>query len=305
MRLLVTGALGPSAALLDEVRALGHEVTFMQGERAALPPAASKAEGVICNSLFLHHDLSNFPELRFVQLTSAGQDRIDSAELERRGISLHTAVGVYGVPLAEWVVLQILQVAKRSRHFARAQENKQWAKERGLVELQGRTACIVGFGEVGEQVALRLRAFGMKIVAVRRQRQHSPLADEVVPLAALTEALSAADVVVLALPLTPDTHHLFDETAIASMRPDAILVNVSRGALVDEQALVKALDAGLLFGAALDVFEREPLDADNPLWEIERVIVTPHNAYASDQIRDRLHTLVLENLRKLAEEPCR
>lgn len=300
MRLLVTSALGADERALDEIRALGHDVTYLQDERGPLPEGAREVDGVVCNGLFLHHDVAEFPNLRFVQLTSAGLDRAPVEALAARGVALFNARGVYSVPLAEWVVMQILQVCKRARFFQRNQDERRWQKARDLTELAGRTACIIGFGDVGREVAKRLRAFDARIVAVDVQPSDSPLADETVGVDALSGVLPTADFVVLTVPLTPETRHLINETTIALMKPDAVLVNVSRGGVIDEVALVRALEAGRFSGVTLDVFEHEPLDAASPLWGFERVLITPHNSFVSDRTAYRLIRLVLANLTAMA-----
>lgn len=300
MKLLVTSALGAAERGLDEIRALGHDVSYLQDERGPLPEGAREVDGIVCNALFLHHDVAEFSNLRFVQLTSAGLDRVPVDELAARGVALFNARGVYSVPLAEWVVMQILQVCKRARFFHRNQDERRWQKARDLTELAGRTACIIGFGDVGRQVAKRMRAFDVRVVAVDAAPADSPLADETVGVDALDQVLPTADFVVLTVPLTPETRHLIDETTIALMKPDAVLVNVSRGGVIDEDAMLRALADGKFAGVALDVFEHEPVDADSPLWGYESVLITPHNSFVSDRTADRLLRLVLANL---AAEP--
>lgn len=296
MKLLVTGALTSDERDLDDLRRLGHEVIWVPHETAALPPEALEAEGVVCNALFLHHDVDQFPRLRFVQLTSAGLDRAPINRLRDRGVQLFNAKGVYSIPLAEWVLAQILQVYKGSRRFLRQQDDRQWVKQRDLRELSGRTACIVGFGDVGQEVAKRLRSFDVRIVAVDTTPPETSLADASFGPESIQAAFTAADIVVLCVPLTPDTRHLVNEVAIAALKPDAVLVNVSRGAIVDEQALERALDQGKFLGVALDVFEAEPLPKESSLWGFERVLVTPHNAFVSDRVRARLLQVVVRNL---------
>lgn len=302
MKLLVTSAFGGEERL-DALRALGHDVLYVDDERGALPEGIHDVAGVVCNALFLHHDHAEFPNLRFVQLTSAGIDRAPVEELHARGVVLFNARGVYSVPLAEWVVMQLLQVTKRARFFERNQAERRWEKARDLTELAGRTACIVGFGDVGREVAQRLRAFDVRIVAVNTVPKPLASADEFFGVGALGAALGSADFVVVTAPLTPATRHLIDDAAIAQMKPDAVLVNVSRGGVVDEAALLRALDAGRFSGVALDVFENEPLDPASPLWGFERVLVTPHNSFVSDRTADRLLDLVLANLATVSARP--
>lgn len=298
MRMLVTSALGCDGRRLDKIRALGHEVMYLQDERGPLPEGAHNVDGIVCNALFLNHAANDFPHLRFVQLTSAGLDRAPVTELAERGVMVFNAKGVYSVPLAEWVVMQILQLCKRARFFGRNQDERRWEKARDLTELAGRTACIIGFGDVGREVAKRLQSFDVRIIAVDVNPIDSALADEVMGVVALRQALALADFVVLTVPLTPDTRHLIDAATIALMRPDAVLVNVSRGEVIDEDALVRALEAGSFSGVALDVFEQEPLDDASPLWGFDRVLVTPHNSFVSDRVADRLMACLTHNLEK-------
>lgn len=302
MRLLITSALRATPEQLSEIRGLGHEVTLVPDESAPLPPEAGLADGVICNGLLMRHDLAELPRLRYVQLTSAGLDRVPVDGLRAQGVALFSAAAVYSVPLAEWVMLQVLQLSKHSRHFLRSQEAREWHKDRDLRELDGRTMCIVGFGSVGREVSTRAKAFGMRVVAVRRDADEATPVDRVVALSRVADAVAEADVVVLTVPLTDDTRHLIDGDVLRSMKPDAFLVNVSRGEVVDESALVDALGEGRLGGVALDVFEREPLDPASPLWRHERVLVTPHNAYASDRVAGRMHDLVMHNLRTFSSD---
>ena len=278
--------------------AKSHPITcaVIEDEETRRVIEAYDADGVICNALLLHHDVKRFRHLRFVQLTSAGLDRVPVDELAERGVAVFNARGVYSIPLAEWVVMQILQSYKRSRFFARNQGERKWEKARDLREVAGRTACIVGFGDVGQEVAKRLRPFGVRISAVDIRSRKSTLADEVFGFNSLGTALTSADFVVLAVPLTPTTRHLLNGSSIALMKADAVLVNVSRGQVIDEAALVAALNRGQFYGVALDVFEQEPLDTKSELWSFERVVVTPHNSFVSDQTGKRLFQRVLENL---------
>lgn len=239
MKLLVTSALGADSRGLDEIRAPGHDVMYVQDERGPLPEAAHEVDRVVCNELFLHHDAAELPNLRFVQLASASLDWAPVDELTARGVALFNGRGVFSVPLAEPIVMQILQVCKRAGFFLRNQGECRWQKARDLTELDGRTAYIIGFGEVGRKVAQRPRAFDVRIVAVEVIAADSLLADEVVAAAALDRALPAADFVVLTVPLIPETRHLIDDIIIALMKSDAVLINVSRGGVIDEEVLVR------------------------------------------------------------------
>lgn len=300
MKLLITPALTLSEsqkqALSDK-----HTLYFLQDERLplceqALSFSPEEIEGIVCNLFFMKNSPDVLPSLRFIQLTSAGLDRVPLEDIRARGIALFNAGATYARPMAEWAVTQILQIAKGTVPFHRCQQAHTWQKQRDIKELGGMTAAIVGFGHVGREVARRLRAFDVRVAAVDVVRDDSAPFDEYYDITALDEALSIADIAVLTLPLTAATHHILDARRLALMKRNAILVNVARGALIDEQALIAHLQDGGLLGAALDVFETEPLPADSPLWDMERVLVSPHNSFVGNGNADRLFALVKTNL---------
>lgn len=295
MKLLVTGAWNGGASHLDTLRKMGHEVYWMEDERSELPQQYMDAEGVICNGLFLYHPIEHFPALRYIQLTSAGFDRVPLEEVQRRGITIHNAKGVYSIPMAEFAVCGVLQLYKQSGFFRRNQEERRWEKHRGLLELAGKTVCILGIGSVGTACAVRFKAFGCRVLGVNIRPRASEHFDRVFGLDVLDDVLGQADVVILALPLTLQTNGLINGERLSAMKAGAILVNLARGAIVDTQALLDALDSRL-GGAVLDVFDQEPLNADSPLWAKDNVLVTPHNSFVGEGNQERLRNLILNNL---------
>ena len=301
MKLLVTGAWQGAKAHLDTLRAMGHETAFLQQEKDALPCDPSWIEGVVCNGLFLHHPISEMPNLRYIQLTSAGFDRVPMDAVKARGIAIHNARGVYSAPMAEHAVWGVLSLYHQAPFFFQNQAEARWEKHRGVRELAGKTVCILGTGSVGTECAKRFRAFACRVLGVNRTVRENAAFDAVHPMDALADALAQADVVVLTLPLTDATRGLMNAERLASMKPGAVLVNIARGAIVVESALIDALQTHL-GGAVLDVFEPEPLAADSPLWAMENVIVTPHNSFVSDGNAARLNALILSNLREYADE---
>ncbi len=296
MKILITGAWKCSAESAREIQDAGHEIVYLQDERESLPCPYEEVEGVVCNGLFLYHDLKKFTSLRFIQLTSAGFDRVPTDLAKARGIALYNARGVYGVPMAEFVLCGVLQLYKQSRFFQGNQRNKEWNKHRGLLELYGKTVCIVGCGNVGTECATRFRAFGCKVIGVDVFPREEESFTRIYPLTELRVALQSADVVALTLPLTEDTRYMFDEERFSSMREGSVFVNVARGAIVKEQALVNALK-GKLLGAVLDVFEEEPLSKESPLWDLENVLITPHNSFIGDGNARRLEERIIRNLK--------
>jgi phosphoglycerate dehydrogenase-like enzyme len=199
--------------------------------------------------------------------------------------------------MAEFAISGVLQLYKQSRFFYENQKKSIWEKHRGVLELYGKTVCIVGCGNVGTECAKRFQAFGCKLLGVDLYPREDNAYEKIYSLSSLDEALLQSDVVVLTLPLTEETRHMMNEQRFAKMKDSSVLVNIARGAVVDEQALVRALDEKLL-GAVLDVFEEEPLSADNLLWEKTNVILTPHNSFVGDGNGERLYRVVLENLKK-------
>ena len=298
MRLLITGAWGDAAKHIPEIEAMGHETVFLQQEREALPCDPKWVEGVVCNGLFLYHPIEDFPNLRFIQLTSAGYDRVDMDYIKAHGIEIHNAKGVYSVPMAEFAVAGVLQLYKKSRFFCENQKRHKWEKHRGLLELRGKTVLIVGCGDVGTECARRFKAFGCRVLGVNRSARENPAFDAIRPLSELDALLPEADVAVLTLGLSDETRRLMNAERLDKMKPGAVLVNIARGALVDTQALIDALPR--LGGAALDVFEEEPLPEDSPLWDAENVILTPHNSFVGDGNGERLARGILDFLRKEA-----
>ncbi len=295
MKLLITGAWKCTSEQLNQIQSMGHSITFMQNEKDELPCAYEEVEGVVCNGLFLSHPIEKFTSLRYIQLTSVGFDRVPMDYVQTHGIKIYNARGVYSIPMAEFAISGVLRLYKQSRFFYENQKKSVWEKHRGVLELYGKTVCIVGCGSVGTECAKRFQAFGCRIIGVDLYPREDNAYEKMYALAKLDEVLSQADVVVLTLPLTEETRHMMNDGSFATMKDKSVFVNIARGAVVDEQALLKALDNKLL-GAVLDVFEEEPLSSDNQLWKKENVIVTPHNSFVGNGNTERLSQVVLSNL---------
>lgn len=295
MNILITGAWNNWETCRQALEARGHSVAFLQQEKATLPVPYDWVEGVICNGLFLYHKADLFPNLKYVQLTSAGFDRVPVDLLTARGVRLHNARGVYSIPMAEFALCGVLQLYKKSHFFTKNQSSHRWEKHRGLLELAGKTICILGCGSVGTECAKRFQAFGCTVIGIDLYPSANPHYTEVQALDALDAVLPQADVVVLTVPLTEQTRHLINASRLAAMRPGAILINIARGAIVDTAALLVALESHL-GGAVLDVFEEEPLQESSPLWNMEHVILTPHNSFVGEGNDIRLAEIILKNL---------
>ncbi len=293
MNVLVTGAFQLNSGEREQLEAAGHKV-FVHGDERAPVDCPERYEAVVCNALFMHTPIECFQNLRIIQLTSAGLDRVPLDDIRARGIALHNAAGVYSVPMAEFAVCGILQLYKQSRFFAANQAQHKWEKHRGLLEISGKRVCILGCGDVGREIAKRLHAFGCHITGVNRTVGELPDFDEVLPLDKLAETAAACDILVCCIALSPETRGIVSREIFDRLPAGAIFVNVARGVLADEAALTKWLQNG--GRAVLDVFEEEPLPESSPLWEMENVLLTPHNSFVGEGNRARLWETIKENL---------
>lgn len=225
------------------------------------------------------------PRVKWVHSLAAGVDKLLVPELIDSPVPVTNARGVFKRPLAEFAVLGMLYFFKHVRRLVENQRARRW--DEFLVDwLPNKVMGIVGYGEIGRECAMLAKALGVKIHATRRKPElsHSdPLLDRIFPLASLNEMLAEIDVLLAAAPLTPDTRHMLGDAQFRVMKPSAIVINIGRGPVIDEQALIRALQEKRLAGAALDVFETEPLRPDHPFWDMENVLISPH---CTDRTRD-------------------
>ena len=257
--------------------------------------------------------LARAPRLNWVHSASAGVERALTPAARGRGLVITNARGVFSRPIAEYVLMMILAVSRRLPGLLELQRERTWQPLEG-VELRDVTVGIVGLGSIGRAVGALATAFGCRVVAVRRRAEagSAPPTDEesrsfgevmldrVGGPELLPELLRESDYVVLAAPLTPETQNMIDAAALGSMKAGAWLVNVARGGLVDERALLSALRDGRIGGAVLDTFRDEPLPPSSPFYDLPNVIVTPHTSWSSGRVLDRSVELFCDNLRRYA-----
>jgi D-2-hydroxyacid dehydrogenase (NADP+) len=239
--------------------------------------------------------------LAWIHSIQAGVDRFPFEELEAAGVTLTNSTGIHGESVGETVAGYMLTFARRLHVYQRNQHEHEWVHPPWdePFTLEGRTVCVVGLGTLGRGIASRASALGMRVTGVKRTVEPVPDVERVHPNDELLAAVADADFVALACPLTDETHHLVDGAALAAMDEDAYLINVARGSVIDEDALVEALEDEEIAGAALDVFEEEPLPADSPLWDMEEVLVTPHRAAATWEYYQLVAEIVRENVERV------
>ncbi|MGD8624262.1 MAG: D-2-hydroxyacid dehydrogenase [Anaerolineae bacterium] len=313
--------------LLEQLRAVSPRLRLTQqtchdDEEVARALADHPAVRVLYSYYVPGDALQRAPHLDWIQLHSAGLDHILGSPLMDSDVALTTTSGIHATPIAEYVLASMLAHRWRVPHWTHCQREGKWPAGRwdlyARPELRGSTLGIVGYGSIGREVGRLAQALAMRVLALSRggERREAGYSVEgtgdpqgTVPEAFYTpdrlhEMLARCDYVVVATPLTPETRGLLDEAALRAMKPTAYLVNIARGGIVDEAALVRALQEGWIDGAGLDVFEEEPLPADSPLWELENALLSPHVAGFTPRYDERAAALFARNLaRYLAGEP--
>ncbi len=294
----------PPADVAERVRRRWPEMTVVHQ-----PDAGRLLEELAEADIFAGYSLR--PEqfrrarkLKWVHCTAAGVRQWMYPELSG-GVVMTNARGVHTIPIAEHILGMLIAMARRFPSAFHAQRERRWAQQEiwnepvRPRELSGQVLLLVGFGAVGLELARRAKPLGMKVWAVTRSgRGDTGLAERILPAGQLEQALQGADYVVLAAPETPETHHLIGARQLEAMKPSAYLINVARGSLVDEAALILALDRRRIAGAALDVVEQEPLGPESPLWALDNLFLTPHLAAVSESLWERQAELLLENLER-------
>jgi phosphoglycerate dehydrogenase-like enzyme len=323
----------PAAIGLTPILSARYHASQLEAIRSAAPGArlvSISAEGLADDRLddvevllrgpipaaIFERIVGRCPDLRWVHSATAGVERVLVPVALQRGLTITNARGVFSRPIAEYVMLMILAVSRRLPQLLELQRERTW-QPLNAVELRDVTVGIVGLGSIGRATAALATAFGCRVLATRRQAGAGisvdpllddpaeqppvqPRVDHVWPPEDLPELLAQSDFVVLALPLTQETRSLMDASMLARMKPGAWLINVARGALVDERALIHALREGPLGGAVLDAFTDEPLQRDSPFYDLPNVIVTPHTSWSSGRVLERSISLFCANLRRYA-----
>jgi D-2-hydroxyacid dehydrogenase (NADP+) len=251
--------------------------------------------------------LKQTPELRWVQAGTAGVDHLLRSELPGRGVIITNSSGAHGDPISELILSHMLAFASGLNKAIRAQTERRHIQKEVMqtkFELAGQTLCVVGLGDIGGTLARKASALGMYIIGVRRTAYPAPGVVQVYTTEQLTTALAQADHVALCLPLTHETRHLIGAEELRAMRPTAYIYNVGRGASIDQEAMIQALQQGVIAGAGLDVTDPEPVPVDSPLWAMPNVILSQHTSGMSPHNARRVTELFAANLtRFLAGEP--
>ncbi|HEX4167766.1 MAG TPA: D-2-hydroxyacid dehydrogenase [Bryobacteraceae bacterium] len=274
----------PDHPVLKNLDAIREQANIsVGGDPAAVARFARDAEIILysgfSDTVVPFHDVWQAArKVKWVQSLSAGVEKLVTSDLAHSDVPLTNARGVFKRSLAEFAIFGILYHYKRGRRLVESQRVHHWDNFH-VGWVPDKVMGIVGYGEIGRECGLLAHGLGMKIQAVRRRPEHSakdPILDRVFPSEGLHEMLHAIDVLLAAAPLTPQTKHMLGYQEFSAMKPSSIVINVGRGPVIDQEALIRALQEKKIAGAALDVFETEPLPADNPLWDMENVLISPH-----------------------------
>ena len=247
--------------------------------------------------------LASAKKLKWIHATAAGVGQLMYPELRESGIVLTNARGIHSAPMSEHILGMIIALARRFPDAFRFQQAAHWAQQEiwdaRPGELRGKLLLIVGYGTIGRELARIMQSMGMRIWGITRSGNGDrDLVERILPASQLHDALPLADFVVLAAPQTPSTRRMIGEKELAVMKRSAYFLNVARGTLVDQNALINALRARTIAGAALDVTEEEPLAPESPLWKLDNVFITPHISAATENLWPRQEALLLENLER-------
>lgn len=274
-----------------------HQFSFYTQAEEADEKVMREAEVLLTYGNAAASFIRRMPNLKWIQVLSAGIEKLPLEEIRQKGIMLTNARGIHGIQMAEYTLAMILNLVRRNYIIYENQQKKIWDNRVRVDEAYGKTMGILGLGSIGTEIAQRAKAFGMRVIALRRQARVAPkCVDELIPFEDREKLFQESDFLVVLLPTTPETINFIGAKELGMMKDSAYLINIARGAVVDEEALVRSLQEGTIAGAVLDVFAEEPLPREHVLWTLPNVIITPHHAGLSPKYMERALAIFHDNL---------
>ena len=286
---------------MKDIEAFGYDIKVVKEEDLIYSDELLDVEVLICYDPFKTLHIEKMKKLKWVQLSSVGIDQLPVAYVKNTSIIISNNKGGYSIPMGEWIVLKTLELFKNSKKLYENQTNRKWKIDTSIMELYGKTIGFIGTGTIAMEAAKRFQGFGVNLVGVNTNGRDIQYFNKCYAMSNVNEVLELCDVVVVTIPYTKATHHLFNEDRFIAMKPGAYFINVARGSIVDEGALINNLKSGKLAGAALDVFEEEPLKQHNSLWDLNNVILTSHSSWVSEMRNDRRFDLIYRNMKKYVQ----
>ncbi|MCX7695644.1 MAG: phosphoglycerate dehydrogenase [Caloramator sp.] len=287
---------------MKRIEDLGYKVLIRDENKVVYEEDFKDVEVLVCYNPFSILDIGLMEKLKWIQLSSIGIDQIPKDIVFARKIIVTNNKGGYSIPMGEWIVLKILEMIKNSREFYEKQKERIWKVDTSILELYNKTVGFIGTGTIAQEAAKRLKGFEVKLIGVNTNGRKVEYFDECYSLNEIKNVVKNCDFIVVSVPLTKETYHLIDKELISSMRDGVYIINIARGSVIDTDALIEAVKGGKIKKAALDVFEEEPLPKDSPIWDINNIIITPHNSWVSEMRNERRYNIIYENMKRYIEE---
>lgn len=306
MNILIAGKISKNKSLLNGLIQKGFNLSIMENELENIHSLFSYEEiqsfqGIICNSFFTVNDIKRLNNLKFIHVTSAGLDRVPLKFCNDNNIMVFNIKSSYSQPISEWVLLYVLAIYKNFRFFLENMKNRKFIKKYDQDELRKKTVGILGYGQIGKEVAKRMKNVvdNIMVFDIKKpedSQNFSMFTDNI------EFVLRNSDIIVISLPLNSNTHNLIDKNKIDLMKEDCVLINVSRGNIINEIDLIDSLEDGKFKGVGLDVFSTEPLLENSKLWDFDRVIITPHISYYSHENKNLISIEILLNIERMMHD---
>lgn len=301
MKVVLTKAQKFHDDIREKIKSLGYEIIDHGAETEEFTDEEYKCDVLVGLNPFQKSDLNKFTNLKLFQATSAGYDTIPVEELEKKGVIFCNARDVYSNQIAEFAVMRLLEIYKKAPMYYRQQEEHKWLRDFKLQEITDKKVGILGTGSIGMQIAKRLKAFDAVTIGFNRSRNSAEYFDKIYKIDAFEGMVGELDVIIVALPLNSGSEYIINKNILEKMHLKSVLINIGRGMSVDTEALADVLEKGGIMGAALDVFEQEPLPENSRLWGLENLLISPHICSGSNYMNKRVYDLVYDNLKAFGE----
>lgn len=301
MKVVLTKAQKFHDDIREKIISLGYEIIDHGDEKEEFTEEEYGCDVLVGLNPFQGGDLNRFRNLKFFQATSAGYDTIPLDALKEKNIIFCNARDVYNKQISEFAVMRLLEIYKKAPMYFRQQTERKWQREFRLQEITDKRVAILGTGSIGGEIAKKLKVFDAVTIGFNRSGKPAEYFDHIYKIEMLEEMAGDLDVIIVALPLNSGSEHIINKNILERMHKKSVLINIGRGPSVDTEALADVLEAGGIMGAALDVFEQEPLPEDSRLWGLENLLISPHICSGSNYMNKRVYDLVYDNLKAFAE----
>ncbi|MBW9153452.1 phosphoglycerate dehydrogenase [Clostridium estertheticum] len=281
-----------------DIEAFGYNIKVISEENLIYNEELADIEVLVCYDPFKTLDIRKMKKLKWIQLSSIGIDQLPVEYVKKSSIIITNNKGGYSIPMGEWIVLKTLEMLKNSKKLYKNQVDRKWKMDTSLLELYGKTIGFIGTGTIANEAAKRFQGFGVTVFGVNTSGHDAEYFDRCYAMDELREMLKLCDVVVVTVPYTKSTYHLINKDIFSSMKDGTFFINVARGNIVDEHFLITSLKNGKLAGAAIDVYEEEPLKENSELWELDNIILTSHNSWISQMRNERRFETIYENMKR-------